>query len=94
MDERRRDGRIHPARQRADDVPVAAGLARARIHARADLRNGRLDEVRRRPFGFCAGEANDEVAQDVAAARRVHDLGVELDPVQAAVLVDKAGELV
>ena len=42
--------------------------------------------------GGRAGDADDEVAQDVAAVWRVDDLGMELDAVQAAVGVGEAGE--
>ena len=43
------------------------------------------------PGRRAAGDADHEVAQDVAAARRVDDLGVELDAVQVARRVDEAG---
>ena len=82
MDERRRDGRVDAARQRADDLAVRAGLARVRVDAVADVGDGRVDEVGRRPGRLDAGDADHEVAQDVPAARRVDDLGVELDAVQ------------
>ena len=42
--------------------------------------------------GVAPGDPDDEVAEDVAAARRVDDLGVELDAVQVAGRVDEAGE--
>ena len=85
VDERRGDGRIDAARQGADDLAVGAGLAGMAVDPFADPRDGRLDEVRRRPRRFDAGDALDEVAQHVLAPRRVRDLGVELDPVQIAV---------
>ena len=37
------------------------------------------------------GDADHEVAQDVAAARRVDDLGMELDAVQVALRRGEAG---
>ena len=41
MDERRRDGRIDAARQRADDLAVGAGRARVRVDPLADPGDGR-----------------------------------------------------
>ena len=59
--------------------PVAARVA---VDPLADLGDGRLDEVGGRPGGRDARDPGHEVAQDVLAARRVDDLGVELDAVQ------------
>ena len=84
VDERRRHRRVHAARERADDLAVRAGLAGVPVDALADLGDRGLDEVGRRPGGRDARDADDEVAQHVLAARRVDDLGVELDAVQVA----------
>ena len=65
MDERRRDGRVDAARQRADDQAVRAGLARVGVDALADLGDRRVDEVGRRPGRRWARDADDEVAQHV-----------------------------
>ena len=54
--------------------------------------DGRFDEVGGRPRGPRPGDAEDEVAQDVAAVRSVDDLGVELDPEEPAAGVGQAGE--
>ena len=77
------------AQMTSPSEPVARGVG---VDAVADLGDGRVDEVRRRPGRRGAGDPDDEVAQDVAAARRVDDLGVELDAVQVARRVDEAGE--
>ena len=77
------------AQMTSPSEPVARGVG---VDALADLGDGRVDEVGRRPGRRGAGDADDEVAQDVPAARRVDDLGVELDAVQVAVGVDEAGE--
>ena len=50
----------------------------------ADRVHGRVDEAGRRPGRLDAGDPDHEVAQDVAAAGRVDDLRVELDPVEVA----------
>ena len=46
-----------------------------------------LDDRGRRPVGLAAAAVVEEVAQHVHAARRVHDLGVELHGVEAALAV-------
>src|SRR5256885_7044612 len=51
---------------------------------RADPRNLLLDHRGRRPTGRRLGGAVEEVLQDVHAVRRVDDLGMELDAVEAA----------
>ena len=92
MDERRRDGRVDAARQRADDLAVDAGGLGVRVDARRislTVESMKLAGVQVWPR---AGDADHEVAQHVAAVRRVDDLGVELDAVQAALRVDEAGE--
>ena len=92
VDEGRRDGRVDPARERADDPPVRARGGGVGVDALADGGHGRVDEVGRGPGGRDAGDTDHEVAQDVAAARRVDDLGMELDAVQVALRVGQAGE--
>ncbi len=82
MDERRRDGRVDPARQGADHLAVRTGRGGVGVDALADAGHGRVDEVGGGPVRLDAGDALDEVAQDVATARRMDHLGVELDAVQ------------
>ena len=84
MDERRGNGRIDAAGQRADDLAVRAGRrawasTRSRIAATVDSMKLAAVQV-----GSTPGDADHEVAQDVPAARRVHDLGMELDAVEVA----------
>ena len=92
VDEGGRDRRIDAAREGADDEPVRAGLGRVTVDPFADAGHRRVDEVGRRPGPLDAGDADDEVAQDVAAAGRVDDLGMELDPVQVALRGGEPGE--
>ena len=91
MDERRRDRRVHAARQGADDQPVRADRAGMGVDPLADVGDGRVDEVAGRPGRRDAGDIDDEVAQDVLAPRGVDDLRVELDAIQVARGVDQAG---
>ena len=92
VDEGRRHGRVHAARERADDEPVRAGRPGVGIDPFADPGHGRVDEVGGGPGGRHAGDPDHEVAQDVAAARRVDDFGVELDAVQVAGRIGQTGE--
>ena len=69
------------AQMTSPSEPVSRGV---RVHPLADAGDGRVDEVGRRPGRRDARDVDHEVAQDVAAARRVDDLGVELDAVQVA----------
>ena len=71
--ERRGDRRIHAARQPADHLRVA--------DERADLRDLLLDERARRPARRRAADLEQEVREQLAAARRVRDLGMELHAV-------------
>ena len=73
-------------------LPSEPVFARVRVDALADAGDRRVDEVGRRPRRLDAGDADDEVAQDVPAARRVDDLRVELDAVQVPVRRLQAGE--
>ena len=68
----RRDRRVHPARQaadstarRADQVPDPPDLV--------------IDEMPGRPVGDATADVEQEVVQDLAAARRVRHLGVKQD---------------
>ncbi len=61
----------------AAEHPLVADL-------RADVLDLLLDHGRRRPGGPRAGDAVQEVLQHLLPVRCVHDLGVELDAVQAA----------
>ena len=83
MHERRGDRAVDAARERTDDMTVADALA--------DLGDRRLDEVRRRPRLAQPGDADDEVAQDLATNGRVDHLGVELDAVEVAARIGQAG---
>ena len=68
-----RDRGVDAATERADDLAVA-DLPAQRL-------DGRLDEQLRLPGPRAAADVDEEVAQDVAAQRRVRDLEVELDAV-------------
>ena len=57
MDERGGHRRVDAARQGADDEAVRAGRGGMRVHPGADLGDGRLDEVGRRPGRRGAGDA-------------------------------------
>ena len=92
VDERRGHRRIDATRQGADDLPIGAGLGRVAVDAIANPGDGRVDEARRGPRLGHARNADHEVAQDVPAARRVHDLRVELDAVQPPAGIGQASE--
>ena len=92
MDEGGRDGRVDPAREGADDPPFGARGRSVGVDALADGGHGGGDEVAGGPGGVSAGDAEDEVAQDVPPGRRVDDLGVELDAVEPPVGIGQAGE--
>ena len=63
-----------------------------RVDALADAGDGRVDEVGRRPRRLDTRDPDDEVAQDVLAAGRVDDFGMELDAVQVPLGCLEAGE--
>ena len=71
--QRRGHRRVHASRQRADH-PTRTDLG-------ADALDRFGDERACVPGGLAAANAVEEVAQDLAPARCVHDLGVELDAV-------------
>ena len=73
MHERRRDGRVDAAAERADHLAIADLVAQ-----RVD---GHLDERRGLPCAGAPADVEEEVAQDVAPERCVRDLGMELDAV-------------
>jgi hypothetical protein len=82
--EGRGDGRIDAARQPADDVTVADLLA--------DALDGVLDERAGCPGRFAAADAEGEVREDLIAARRVRDLGVELHAEDGRVALAERGD--
>ena len=53
-------------------------------HQLADPGDLRLHEVPRRPVGSAAADLEQEVVEDLTAARGVSHLGMELDPERAA----------
>ena len=71
MHESRGDGRIDTTRQRADD-PAFADLGADALGSLGNERPGR-------PRRLAVANSEQEIAQDLPAARRVDDLGVELD---------------
>ena len=76
VDEQRGDARVDAAGQRAERAAVTDLLADA-----LDLL---LDHRARAPGAVGAADVDQEVAQHLLAVRRVHDLRVELDAVDAA----------
>ncbi len=70
------DARVDAARQAADRPSVA--------DLRPDALDLLLDHRARAPRSRAAADVLEEVGQHVLAVRRVHDLGVELDPVDPA----------
>ena len=83
MDERRRGRRVDPARQPADHAGVA--------DLRPDPLDLLVDHRGRRPGLDAAGDLAQEAVEDLLAVGRVDDLGMELDPVQAALRVLAGG---
>src|SRR4029079_7205687 len=84
VDERRGGGGVDPAGESADDAAVADLIANP-----FDLL---VDDRRRRPLLLTAGHLAQEALEDGLAVRRVHDLGVELDPVEAALGILARGD--
>ena len=74
--EQRRDRGVDATRERAQH-PLGADR-------RTDALDLLLDDRGRSPRGRRPGDLVEEVLQDLLTVRRVHDLGVELDAVQAA----------
>ena len=83
MDEGGGHRAVDATRQGADHLAVA--------HPLADVRHGAVDQRGRGPRRAGAGNAQHEVAQDLAAAGGVRHLRVELDPVQVALGRGQAG---
>ena len=84
MHQQRRHGRVDAARQGAEHALGADGGP--------DPLDLLLDHRGRRPGGRRAGDLVQEVLEDVLAVRRVHDLGVELDAVQAPARILERGD--
>ncbi len=82
--QQRRDRGVDAARERAQHPLGADG--------RADALDLLLDDSGRSPRGRRPGDLVQEVLQDLLTVRRVHDLGVELDAVQAARTVLEGGD--
>ena len=74
--QRRRHRRVHAAREPADHLRVA--------HLLTDPLHRFGHEGPRSPVGPAAADAEEEVLDDLPAARGVRDLGVELDAVEGA----------
>ncbi len=69
------------AQMTSPSEPVSRAWASTRSRMSATVVSMKLPAVQ---VGATPGDADHEVAQDVAAARRVDDLGMELDAVQVA----------
>ena len=74
--EQRGDGGVDAAGEAADHAPVA--------DLRADRGDLLLDDRSGAPVALAAADVRQERGQDLLAVGRVHDLGVELDPVEPA----------
>jgi hypothetical protein len=84
VQQRRRHGRIHAARETEEHAAFADLLA--------DVGDGLRDKVLRRPILFRAADADEEVADHVHTALGVENLRVKLDAVEPALLVLNSGE--
>ncbi len=84
VDEQRRNRRVDPARERAEDSFVPDSCTNE-----TDLL---LDDRCGRPGRRNGGHLVEEVLQDLLPVRRVHDLGVELHPVQPLGTVLERGD--
>ena len=79
VDQHRRDRAVDAARQAADHLALA--------DLRADVGDLGLAIGGHRPVAGAAADVADEIGDQLAAVGRVHDLGVELSAVEAALLV-------
>jgi hypothetical protein len=77
VDDQRRHRGVDTAGQAADRAPLGADL-------RADQRHLLVDDRRGRPVALAPAHLEQEALEDVRAVRRVDDLRVELDSVEAA----------
>ena len=77
------------AQMTSPSEPVAAAWASTRVRISATVDSMKLAGVQ---VGAAPAMPTHEVAQDVPAARRVDDLGVELDAVEVPLRVGQAGE--
>ena len=79
VEEDRHDGRVDAARKAEDDFLVTDLLLQ--------LLDRLLDPARKLPVRLAAADLEEEVADDLIAVLRVHDLGMELDRVELLRLV-------
>ena len=84
VDEHRRHGAVDAARQAADDA-LEADLS-------LDVVDRLVAERGHGPVAAAAADLDDEIAVEPRTVRRVHHLGVELQPVDLPVLVADGGE--
>ena len=84
VQQHRRDRDVDAAREAADHAALA--------DLRADARDRLAAERRHRPIAAAERDAMREVAEQRRALRRVHDLGMELHAVEAALVVGDGGE--
>ena len=84
VDQRRGDARVDAAGKAEDDL-VVADLG-------ADPRDRLVDVVAHHPVGPGGADLEDEAVQELPALQRVRHLGMELDAVEAALLVGHAGD--
>jgi hypothetical protein len=83
VEEERRHRGVDAAAQAAHDPPLA--------HLPLDRVHRLLHERRHRPVAAAAADVEREVAEDLGAAIRVCDFGVEQDGVEASILVHHRG---
>ena len=91
MDERRRDRRVHAARQRADDLavdPVSAAWASTRSRISATVDSMKFADVQ---AGSAPAMPRTKLRSTSRPRGRVDDLGMELDAVEVAGRIGEAG---
>ncbi len=79
MDEERGDGRIDPAREPANHLPIA--------YLRADAGDRAVAEMGHGPVAGATGDGADEIGEERGTIRRVHHFGVELDAIETPRIV-------